>query len=301
MNRSIGVVGCGRWGANVVRDLVALGAAVFVVDPDPGRREWARAQRVEAAVVEIDELPECDGYVVVTPASAHRTVCEALLDRGVPVAVEKPPCASLADVRALAALADGRLFVMHKWRYHPGVLAMGRLLADGALGAPVGLVTVRTGPERLPPDVDVAWHLAVHDLAIALELFGSVSRVRSADGELGPDGRLDRVHATLDNEAGVEHSLVAAAGVPDRVRAVRLVGSERTAVLARPDALALSVTGSGGAEEDVALPQQLPLERALAAFLVHCGGGPMPRSSASEALAICEQLAAISACVEQAR
>ena len=301
MSRTIGVVGCGRWGANVVRDLLTLGAAVFVADPDPARREWARAQRVEGVVCEIDQLPVCDGYVVVTPASAHRTSCEALLDRGVPVFVEKPPCTSVTDVGALASSGDGRLFVMHKWRSHPGVLAMGRLLAEGALGAPVALATIRTGPELLPPDVDVAWHLGVHDLAIALELFGSVPRVRSAEGEFGPAGRLHRVHATLVVEPGVEHSLVAAAGVPDRVRELRLVGAERTAVLARPDAAVVSVTASDGTREEVALPQQLPLERLLAAFLVHCGGGPRPNSSATEALAICEQLAAIAASARQAR
>lgn len=301
MSDAIGVVGCGRWGANVVRDLMMLGAAVFVADPDADRREWARAQRVAGEVGDIDALPECDGYVIATPASAHRSTCEALLARGVPVYVEKPPCTSIADVRALASSADGRLFVMHKWRFHPGVRAMGRLLADGTLGAPVGLATIRTGPELLPGDVDVAWHLGVHDLAIALEIFGRVSQVRAAEGELGPDGRLGCVRADLVVEPGVEHSLVAAAGVPQRVREVRLVGTERTAVLARPDAAALSVVASDGAEEEVALSQQPPLERMLAAFLGHCHGGPAPRSSAAEALAICEQLAAIVAFVQGTR
>ena len=292
MSTTIGLVGCGRWGANILRDLRALGVTVIVADRDPQHRAYAREAGAVRVVVDVDAMPECGGYVVATPASAHRTVCEHLLERGAPVYVEKPPCTTLDDVAALHARAHGRLFVMHKWRYHPGVVALRDLLAGGELGSAVRLETVRTGPEPLPPDVDVTWHLVVHDLAIALEVLGRVPVVRAAEGELADD-RLVWCRATLAATTRVDHVLEVGTG--DRRRCVRLVGSEGVAVLADPGAPAVTVVDRHGDERAIALVRDLPLERELAAFVAHCEGGPPPKSTSAEALAVCTQLAAIDA------
>ena len=91
MTLRVGLVGCGRWGANVLRDLVALGAEVTVAEPDADRRDRALSAGASRGVAAAEQLPHCDGYVVVTPAPSHREVCEHLLGRGVPVFVEKPP------------------------------------------------------------------------------------------------------------------------------------------------------------------------------------------------------------------
>jgi predicted dehydrogenase len=34
----VALVGCGRWGRNILRDLLALGVEVSVADPDPAAR-----------------------------------------------------------------------------------------------------------------------------------------------------------------------------------------------------------------------------------------------------------------------
>ena len=296
MSTTIGVAGCGLWGVNVVRDLVELGATVVVAEPDPDRRAWARAAGVGDVVATIAELPACTGYVVVTPASVHRAVCASLLDRGAPVFVEKPPGTSLADVVALASVGADRLFVMHKWRYHPGVLEMAALVRAGALGAPVTLVTTRTGPAPLPHDVDVTWHLAVHDVAIALEVLGDVPCVDTAVGARD-HGRLRRVEAALRTESGAEHHLTVAASDPHYVRKIGCFGPQGTAILHGPDAPVLELVAPDGSREVVTLSDELPLERELATFVAHCAGGPAPKSSMADALAIARCLAAIDECV----
>ena len=293
MSITIGVAGCGRWGANVVRDLVALGADVFVADPDPARRDWAQSAGARAAVAAVVDLVDCAGYLVVTPAREHRATCAALLERAVPVFVEKPPGTSLSEVETLATIGADRLFVMHKWRYHPGVLALAALARDGTLGTLRVLITTRTGPQPLPDDVDVTWHLAVHDVAIALEVLGTVPQVVSAVGERTADRRLRRVEATLRAGSEIEHHLVVAADDPRYTREIRLVGSDATAVLARPNATGLELTRVDGSAERLLLADDLPLARELGAFVAHCDGGPAPKSSMVDALEIARCLAAI--------
>ena len=79
----IGLVGCGRWGRFILRDLLSLGASVSVV----ARGDDARlASEAGAQVVaRLDDLPAVDGIVVATPTTTHADVIEALLPRGTPV------------------------------------------------------------------------------------------------------------------------------------------------------------------------------------------------------------------------
>jgi prephenate dehydrogenase len=69
--RRVGLVGCGLWGRNILRDLLLEGAEVTVVDPDPSARSQAVAAGARASLAELDGLREVDGLVVATPASTH--------------------------------------------------------------------------------------------------------------------------------------------------------------------------------------------------------------------------------------
>ena len=284
MTPRVGVVGCGRWGANVVGDLVRFGADVIVAERDAGRRERARVIGATVGAASAEQLPNCDGYVVVTPASSHREVCEHLLGRGVPVFVEKPPCAKVADVEALVTMGRDRLFVMHKWRYHAGVRALAHLATSGRLGVLQRLETTRTGPEPLPSDVDVLWHLGTHDLSIAVEILGAVAPPHEVLATRDPTGRLTVCRATMARFRGPEHRMTVAAGVPDRVRRIIVSGTEGFAILDRPDAPAVSVHTDHGIEEVAILAEELRV------FLAHLDGGPPPVSDASTALGIAQLL-----------
>ena len=121
--RTLGLVGCGLWGKNILRDLRVLSAEVVVADPDPAARTAAEVQGART-VAALDALPEVEGVVVATPASTHAEVIDALLPRGIPIFIEKPFTLDLERARRLAAVAAERLFVMHVWRYHPGIEAL---------------------------------------------------------------------------------------------------------------------------------------------------------------------------------
>src|SRR5918994_7252033 len=138
-------IGCGHWGKNVLRDLVELGASVTVLARSEATAERARAGGAAALVSSVEEAGPVDGAVVVTPAPHHAHAVEALAPLGVPIFCEKPLVTDPADGRRLLELCGERLFVMHKWRWHPGIETLARLASDGTLGELAGLRSHRLG------------------------------------------------------------------------------------------------------------------------------------------------------------
>jgi predicted dehydrogenase len=133
MSLSIGLIGCGRWGRTILRDLIALDARVHVAAASEMSRRAAIEAGAAGASPDIAGFPkDIDGYVVATPTSTHAEVIEQLLPSGKPVFVEKPMTNDVAAARSLIERAGERIFVMDKWRYHPGVEA----LADAARSSP---------------------------------------------------------------------------------------------------------------------------------------------------------------------
>ena len=187
--RRVGLIGPGRWGKLILRDLVSLGAEVMAVAQTVQSAQTAMTAGAAEVVSRIDELPELDGYVVATPEQTHLEVIEALLPRGRPIFVEKPLDVDVGRAERLPAAAHGLVFVMHKWRYHPGIEALAAIAASGELGPVQGLMLERVGPETPQRLVSPIWVLAPHDLSIALHILGEAPTLSwAAPHPLGPAG-----------------------------------------------------------------------------------------------------------------
>jgi predicted dehydrogenase len=277
----IGLVGFGRWGRNILRDLLALGCPVTVVE----RGDRAEALRAGAtdAVASVDQLTEVDGVVVATPTSTHAEVVDRLLSRvDGPVFVEKPMTDDPASARRLAEVAPHRLFVMDKWRYHPGVEALRDLAKDGGVGRVRGIRTVRHQWGVQHRDVDGIWILVPHEIAIATEILGSLLPPRAAFGySVGQDATLSAVFGS-DPWASLEVSTVS----NGYRREIAVLGERAVGILPDPYADHLEVRTLATDEvRRIAISTELPLLRELRAFIEHLEGGPTPRSSAGEGAA----------------
>jgi predicted dehydrogenase len=291
----VGLVGCGRWGVNVLRDLLALGCRVRVVARSEASAERARGAGATELVQSLAALGPVDGVVVATPTGTHATVVEAALELGAPIFVEKPLCDDPAVAERLAAVSDGRVFVMDKWRYHPGVAELARIARADALGAVLGLRTIRIGGPIPHRDVDAVWILAPHDLTIALEILGRLPEPVAARGSAAADGSVV-VHGLL--QAGdVWHALEVGDRSPAYVRRVELHCEGGVAVLADgwDEHVSLHRRFGRGEEERVAVPGELPLLAELRAFVEHLGGGPPPRSSVAEGAAVVRAISTLRA------
>mgnify|MGYP005856293287 CR=1 FL=1 len=243
----------------------------------------ARAGGAAAVVPDQRSLPDVDGLVVATSTSVHAQAVEEALVRGVPVFVEKPLCDDAVAAERLASLGDGRLFVMDKWRYHPGVRELAAIVREERLGPVRGLRTVRVGWGRVHDDVDASWVLAPHDLSIALEVLGDVPEPRAAvaDAAGSTVAGLDAILAAGD----AWHVLSVSERSPAHRRVVALHCDEGVAVLGDgwdEHVTVIRPSRNGPHEERVATPGELPLLAELRAFDEHLRGGPPPATSARD-------------------
>jgi predicted dehydrogenase len=305
MSLRIGLVGCGRWGRVILRDLLTLGAQVQVTCRSEATTTAALGAGATTAGATLPEADAVDAYVVATPSATHAQVLDALVPTGRPIYVEKPMTADVASARRLAAAAPDRLFVMDKWRYHPAIEAMRREAAAGAVGRVLAIKTSRwqwSSPHR---DVSPLWILAPHDISIALHILGRIPPLKEAFAaapgrpDLGLSARLGDAdtHVLIDiGVASTEHR-----------RRCLLVGTEASLELtdAYDDRLLVrrGAPGDPAARAEVlAVGVEMPLLAELRAFLAHVrGDGPPPLSSAAEGLAVVERLAEIETALDAAQ
>jgi predicted dehydrogenase len=291
----VGLVGCGRWGRLILRDLKALAGEVTVVAKSADSLANARAGGADRIVPEIGDLPAVAGVVVAVNTRHHAKVVEALLPLGVPVFCEKPLTCDVAAAERIVAAAGERVFVMDKWRYHGGVLELARIAKTGELGPVLGLKTIRRGWGNPHADVSCAWILMPHDLSIAQEILGGLGEPTRARAEVAEE-RLLGLTVWLDGP--VWQQVEVSARSPVHERRVELLCRDGVAVLADAydDAVltTLNPPAAGGPAPGWTrrpITTRLPLEAELTAFVAHLSGGPPPRSSAMEALAVVRTIA----------
>ena len=289
------MVGCGRWGSLVVRDLVALGVSTHVVARSAESRGRAEEAGASEVVGDVRDLTGMRGFVVLTPTATRPEIIKEVLGRGVPVFTEKPLALDVRDARALAAAADGRLFVMDKWRYHPAVACLSELARSGELGAPLGLHCRRLSTGNPRGEDDGVANLLPHDLAIAQEVLGELPPAVSARG-YGEGDALDGLVAVLGTEPWL--AVEVSARWPEHIREVTLhlrLGSARMV----GDAQYVEVISADGARaERRPVTGEPPLRAELRAFVEHLEGGPSPKSGAApaaDAVAVTAQLRAMAA------
>jgi predicted dehydrogenase len=283
---AIGLVGCGRWGSLILRDLVALGCEVHVVARSSASVARAAAGGALSVHLAIDGLSSSsvalEGVVVATPAGQHHPVVMDVLrtfGSALPVFCEKPLAISTQDAEEMAETAQ-RLFVMDKWRYHPAIRRMALARETGEFGGLVGLHSVRIQAGNPHPDVSPPWTYLPHDLSIALEVLGDLPPVIKAVSDRGNE----TVFALLGN-----HPWVVIEFCTRALRKSREVTAHfERGILSMTDALAptLQLQQHDGLMQDLPVLGEMPLLAELRTFIGYLRGGAAPRSTAVDGVRI---------------
>jgi predicted dehydrogenase len=293
----IGLIGFGRWGKLIFRDLRSLGVSVHVAVPSPGSQTSAREAGAATVCGRAGDLPDCDGYVVASVTAQHAACIAGIAQRDRPVFVEKPLTTDPASARSLASALGGRLFVMDKWRYHPGVLKLAELAKTGALGDIEAIRTFRLGWGNPHKDVDAVWILLPHDFSIALEILGYLPPADTTMSQRPGLSQEDLVVRLSDNLGGASVTAEISALHPVSKRSVVVIGSKAVAQMtdSYDDDILLVSRDSSGKPQKIPIGKDMPLLAELKAFVAHIEGGPPPKSSAAEGVLIVQRIAEIRA------
>ena len=136
---TIGVVGVGHWGPNLIRNFHggSESRVRWICDTDQRRLAQVQARFGDIPVTtEVEDVladPSVDAVVVATPTSTHHAISRAALQAGKDVLVEKPVTARAVEAQELAELCEssGRLLMVgHVFLYNEGVRRVRRYLQD---------------------------------------------------------------------------------------------------------------------------------------------------------------------------
>ncbi|MER3601119.1 MAG: gfo/Idh/MocA family oxidoreductase [Nitrososphaerota archaeon] len=179
----IAVIGVGGWGKNHARALHELGALGAVCDIDPQRADLYSKLYSVPGYTDFEALlaeARPDGVVVATPPATHYELGLKLIERGIPLLLEKPMALTAKEARQLATRAEQRgvtMLVGYIERYNPAVAYVKQLIKEGRLGKLQALELHREN--RRPPqarNVGIIIDTSVHDIDTARWLWGSEPR-----------------------------------------------------------------------------------------------------------------------------
>lgn len=173
---AVGVIGCGYWGRNLVRNFHELGCLHAICDTEEVRLQEMREKydvRSTTVFEEMLAMPEVRAVVIAAPAAQHFDLAKQALLAGKDVFVEKPLALQVEAGEEMVRLARslGRiLMVGHLLHYHPAVNALRRMLREGELGKIEYVSSSRLNLGKLRTEEDILWSFAPHDISAILYL-----------------------------------------------------------------------------------------------------------------------------------
>jgi predicted dehydrogenase len=235
----VGVIGCGYWGPQLIRNIHEMAGAelVGVADTKPERLEFVRRHYPEVKLFSSHtQLLDADveAVVVSTPIHTHHMLAKEALSAGKHVMVEKPLAASVAESVELINIAQARnrmVMVGHTFLYNPAVQELRRLVGDGELGRIYYVDAARLNLGLFQRRANVIWDLAPHDISILMYVLGMTPVAVSARGSMCvQDDVHDVAYLELLFDSGVSAHIHVSWLDPAKVRRITVVGDKKMAV-----------------------------------------------------------------------
>ena len=178
---AVGVVGCGYWGPNLVRNFRGLPNCQVRAMCDASE---ARLRHMKSLYPEVEGTTDfagllngmdLDAVVIATPVKHHHSLAKASLLAGKHTFIEKPMAASSAECEELIEIANRAglvLMVGHTFLYSAPVQKIVDIVRAGDIGEIRYINSRRLNLGLFQKDINVAWDLAPHDVSIILHILG---------------------------------------------------------------------------------------------------------------------------------
>jgi predicted dehydrogenase len=237
---NIGIVGCGYWGPNLIRNFFSLPQCRVkqVCDIDESRLEhMKKLYPSTATTTKFEDLVndgENDAIVVATPVHLHHELAKKSLLAGKHTFIEKPMATSSADCEELVSLAAQKnltLMVGHTFVYSAPVRRIKEIVDSGEIGEIQYISSRRLNLGLFQKDINVTWDLAPHDISIILFLNGRPPASVNCQGKAHVNKCIEDVtNMSLNFDNGGFAIIHSSWLDPNKVREMVIVGSKKMIV-----------------------------------------------------------------------
>lgn len=237
---NIGIIGCGHWGPNFVRNFSQIPNAFVRGVCDLDKRKLKHIKQLYPLVKVFTDYKRIlddrviDAVVISTPAITHYKLTKEALDKGKHVLVEKPIALVVNEAEELIELSKntGRvLMIGHTFLYNQAVNKIKDVIRKKELGRIYYLHSKRTNLGPLRKDVSAMWDLASHDISIFHYLLETNPVEVIARGQdYLQKGKEDVSFITLTYPKGVIANIHVSWLDPRKVREITIVGSKKMLV-----------------------------------------------------------------------
>lgn len=236
----LGLIGCGDWGKNLLRNFSNLPGCVLIscCDQNPKQIEKLRPLypqvKFTQSYKEIIENPDLVAVVISTPPASHFDLSKSAILAEKDVFVEKPMVLKVKEGEELVGLAEKKkkiLMVGHIMEYHPATLKLKEYIDNDELGKIYYLYSTRVNLGKVRDIENALWSFAPHDISMILFLLKKDPISVTATGECYlQKGIEDVAFMTIHFADGMMAHIHVSWLDPHKDRKLTVVGSKKMAV-----------------------------------------------------------------------
>ncbi len=232
----VGVVGCGYWGPNLVRNFRLLPDCTLktICDANPDRLRHLKSlyPGIEGEADYGRMLKSnLDAIVIATSVKFHYSMAKASLLAGKHTFIEKPMASSSSECEELVEIAHKNgliLMVGHTFLYSPNVRKIKEIVDRGEIGEIRYISARRLNLGLFQKDINVAWDLAPHDISIILHILGESPTTVNCQGSAHVTPGIEDVTAMCLTFPKSRSAIIQSSWLdPKKVREMTIVGSKR--------------------------------------------------------------------------
>ncbi len=236
-SHKIGIVGCGYWGPNLIRNFSSLGncRVKTICDLDPSRLAHVKRLYHDVTVTtDFDDIvndSEITAVAIATHVNTHFPLAKKSLAAGKHTFIEKPMASSVAECKALIELAGKKslqLMVGHTFIYSAPVRKIKEILYSGEIGDLLYVCSRRLNLGLFQKDINVAWDLAPHDIAIILYLLEETPSSVNCHGRAHVNPGIEDITNLIINFTNGKFVTIQSSWLdPHKIREMKFVGTKK--------------------------------------------------------------------------
>ena len=237
---NIGVIGCGYWGPNLIRNFNTLSDCKVKWACDNKVDRLTHIKKLYPSVEttcdqdDIIKDDDIDAIVVATPTLSHFEITKNSLLAGKHTFIEKPMTHSSIKCEELIEISEkNKLIVMvgHTFIYSAPVRKIKEIVSSGELGKLQYISCRRLNLGLIQRDINVAWDLAPHDISIILYILQEKPISVNCQGKshVG-NGNEDVTNMTLNFKNGTFAIIQSSWLDPNKIRQIVFVGNKKMLV-----------------------------------------------------------------------